>query len=86
MDVGSSVGHKGDEVESLFKNLQQTHQQQRQKLHVSGCESFVPTTAIVLVAATLVKWASLAVIEIVRLLVDGALLLFEYVTDRKAAS
>jgi len=31
-----------EEVESLFKNLQQSSQQQQQKLHLSGCETFAP--------------------------------------------
>lgn len=39
--MGSKVGHSGSEVESLFKNLQQVYQQEKQRLHVSGIETFV---------------------------------------------
>jgi hypothetical protein len=36
------VGHTGEEMESLLKNIHQSFQQQRLKLHLSGIDTFVP--------------------------------------------
>ena len=41
-EVGARVGHSGDEIESLLKNLQQQYQQQKQQCYISGCETFTP--------------------------------------------
>lgn len=41
--MGKGVGHSGIEVESLLKNIQQSYQQVKQHLHMSGCDTFTPT-------------------------------------------